>query len=160
MLDFRIQLVIVVAILFLLNRTINGALQKLGLQKSDEDIKDEKKIKELESSEYWKPSYYKDLLKKYPQKNRVALSNANTVEAYAKQFNSAKGLFNDDEEKVYGIIRSMKYGTQLSQVSERFFVMYKKDLYNFLQGFMSDSELLKLAEIVSQLETGLLKPKK
>jgi hypothetical protein len=155
MIDFRVQILVAVFVLWLLNKTLNTSLEGLGLKKSKEDEKEEEQIKELSSSDYWKPSYYKDLINKYPKK--VALSNPNTVTEYAKQFKDTKGIINDNEEKVYGIIRSMKYGTQLSQVSERFYVMYKLDLYNFLQSFLNDSELLKVAELVKNLQTGKLK---
>ncbi len=72
-------------------------------------------------------------------------------------FYEASGVFNDNEEKVYGALRSMKYASQLSQVSERFFQMYKKDLYNYLQSFMSEKELFTVAQIVSKLESGVIK---
>jgi hypothetical protein len=155
MIDFRIQLLVVVVVLYMLNKALSGTLQKLGITKSEKEEEQEKTVEKLGQMNYWKPSYYKDLQKKHPRK--VALSNPNTVEAYSKLFYDASGVFNDDEEKVFGALRSMKYASQLSQVSERFFQMYKKDLYNYLQSFMSEKELFTVAQIVSKLESGVIK---
>ena len=155
MIDFRIQILIALAGLYFINKILTGFAEKTGLAKTKEEKEQEKEIANAENSDYWKPSYYKDLKAKY--KNRVALSNPETVERLAKNFYDAIGTFNDNEDKVYANLRFMKYGTQLSQVSERFFQMYQKDLFNYLRSSLNDKEMTTVSKLVNNLETGILK---
>ena len=153
MIDFRVQILVFIALLYFANRLIGGALEKLGLKESKEDREQQKTIEKGETSNAWQPNYYKEMIEKNGR-NKTALSLPATVEGYAKIFRDAKGLVNDDEEAVYGALRSMKYKTQLSQVAERFFQMYKQDLYLFLKSFLSDDELEQVAKLVNNLKSG------
>jgi hypothetical protein len=156
MIDFRIQLIIVVVVLYILNKTLTGVTEKLGLTKSKEDKENEAKIERLSNLEFWKPSYYREMLAEHGRA-KIALSKPETVEKVAKQFYDAKGIFNDDETKVYGMLRALRYDTQLSQISERFFQMYKKDLYNYIASFMNEKEMLEVNKLVSNLKNGKIK---
>jgi hypothetical protein len=69
MIDFRIQLLVVVVVLYILNKALSGTLQKLGITKSEKEEEQEKTVEKLGQMNYWKPSYYKDLQKKTPSKS-------------------------------------------------------------------------------------------
>ncbi|MGB3467074.1 MAG: hypothetical protein WBA74_17465 [Cyclobacteriaceae bacterium] len=74
--------------------------------------------------------------------------NTYTADAYAKRIFKAKGKYwyHDDNEKVIEVIfgKELKDKVQVSNVSRAFYARYRTDLFNYLKGFLSSSELKKL----------------
>jgi hypothetical protein len=73
---------------------------------------------------------------------------------YAKQLYDAPGLFNDDENAVYDVFRNMHYQTSLSILSYVFSQTYSESLYDYLTGFLSESEMKKIFDIVKNYKIG------
>ena len=62
----------------------------------------------------------------------------------AKLFN-AKGTFNDDEQAVAQVFKSLKDKTQVASLSGAFYYQYgRRDMWQYLRSFLSDSELKEL----------------
>lgn len=68
--------------------------------------------------------------------------NEKTADNYAKDLKNAKGRFNDNEAIVKAIFgKRLQDKTQVASLSEAFFKRYKKDLWQYLNSFLSQSEL-------------------
>lgn len=78
------------------------------------------------------------------------------AEAKAKGLHDAKGFFNDDEVRVYGIIASIKYKTQLAQVAQVFSKKYDKNLGAFLAGFLNSKERQHILDYIKKMGTGIV----
>jgi len=104
-------------------------LQKLGIVKTQDDVKDQVLIDSFEGSNDWfNPS------KKLPAKALILTSKYQTL--LVKRLWDAKGgLLNDDEEKIYGVFRLLKTKSQVVSLAAAFYVKHKKDLYMWLKSF-------------------------
>jgi hypothetical protein len=128
--------------------------QKLGIVETAADVQAAQASAQVESENYFDPTYYKDKIKIYGEV--MSLSDKGVY--YAKKLYNAKGLFNDDEDTVFGVFRALNYKTQVSVVADAFFKLYNQDLKNFLQppnGFLSSNEWNNLVNILSKLKTGV-----
>ena len=70
-------------------------------------------------------------------------------ESVAKQFAAklfnAKGTFNDDEQAIAQVFKSLQDKTQVASLSRAFYYQYgRKDMWQYLRSFLSDSELKEL----------------
>ena len=65
-----------------------------------------------------------------------------------EQLWDATGYFNDDEEAIYGVFRSLKTKSQVAFLAKRFFELKGQDLYNYLSNYLNDSELLNVKGII------------
>lgn len=64
---------------------------------------------------------------------------------YAKTLKKAKGLIYDDEAAVKRVFaKELQDKTQVSSVSKAFWGLYREDLWVYLKGFLSSSELNEL----------------
>jgi hypothetical protein len=90
------------------------------------------------------PNYYKGIV------GAMLLSKAD-ADAKAKVLYDAKDPFDDDEDDVYGVFRQLKAKTQVSWIADRFYALYQVDLYNYLRGFLSTSEMEVVNGIVNNL---------
>ena len=61
---------------------------------------------------------------------------------------SAKGTFNDDEDKLYDVFRAIPNLCIFSMVSNIFYYVHKIDLREFLIDFMNEKEMSKLYKII------------
>jgi hypothetical protein len=61
---------------------------------------------------------------------------------------NSKGTFNDNEEATFGVFRQIQTQYQLSLLSSLFYVYYKKDLLEYLKGFLNADEMLIITNIV------------
>jgi len=132
----------------------NKIFQKLGIVKDQEDMAAEAANAQVESENYFDPLYHKEKLRVYGEIK--TLSDKGVY--YAKKLYDAKGVFNDDEDTVYGVFRALNYKTQVSVVADAFFKLYNKDLKNYLQppnGFLSDAEWNEVVKICGKLGTGV-----
>lgn len=122
-------------------------LQRLGIIKSSEEIKEakelEKNLTNLESSNYWD---YNKFLSTIPQ-GTLVLSQGG-ASAYADDIWDAKGVFNDDEDKVFAVFRAMKTQSQVASLAKRFNQKYSKDLYTFIRGFFDDTEMITIKKLL------------
>lgn len=131
----------------------NKIFQKLGLAKDAEDAAEDAANAAVEKENYFDPAYLEERRKKYTCK---ILSNDGKLSA--EKLYNAKGIFNDDEDAVYGVFRKLESKTQVSQIAGTFFKLYNKDLKNYLQppnGFLSESEWNKVVGICSKLQEGI-----
>lgn len=119
--------------------------QKLGLLKTKEDRETEKNIESAEkvpdSANFFSPTA------KIP-KGSLLLTAAGAA-ALAKKLMKARGFFNDDEEAIYGIFRSLKTRSQITSLAFAFQKLYGKDLYFWLKAIMSAGELAVVVKIVN-----------
>lgn len=122
--------------------------EALGLSKSADDVEREREIKtqmlDLSAGDYFDPDFYKK------QAGSVILT-VSSAQKLAQYIYDAKGFFNDDEAKVYGVFQLLKTRSQVSFLAAVFFSMYKKSLLGYLLSFMNDSEMAAVAKITNKL---------
>lgn len=115
------------------------------------DSPDDKKRDEIEkqygtaSNSAFNPNWYKSV------PGAVLVTRA-TAENLAAIIYDAMGFFNDNEDAVYAVFRQLKAKTQVSWIADVFFQKYNADLYQFLRGRMSDSEMDIIHGIVNNLQ--------
>lgn len=102
-------------------------------------------INQVTASNVFSPNYYKTV-------SGAMLTTVAYADGLCKAIYDAKGLFNDDEAAIYGAFSVLKYKTQVSWLAERFYKNYQKSLLGFLQDFLNESEMAKVATIVSKLK--------
>ena len=80
------------------------------------------------------------------------LGNATAI-SYAKSIKNAKGTFSDDEKVIHLIFsKRLKDKTNVASISKTFWNLYKKDMWQYLASFLSQSEMQKyVAQPVKQL---------
>ena len=66
----------------------------------------------------------------------------------SKQLYDAKGVFNDDEDALFGVFRTLNTQFQISFLSNYFYKLYKKDLLSYILGFTNTEERAKLYDII------------
>lgn len=65
--------------------------------------------------------------------------------ALAKRLKDAKGTFNDDEKAVENVFsKQLRNKTEVSSISRAFYDVYKKDLWQHLNSFLSVKEMQAL----------------
>jgi hypothetical protein len=72
----------------------------------------------------------------------------------ARKLHDAKGIFNDNEEAIYGVFRRLGYQSELVGISYWFAKTYNADLFEYLNGFLSDKDLIKIYKIVESKPKG------
>lgn len=141
---------------FLVYKTLRG----LGIVKSAEEKKEEQKIKSIDVGTFapLSPLYYKNLLTKnkgYP----IKILTSNNTKAYIANLLAAKGLINDDEAVIYRVFNSIPYQSQISYLAGQFNIKTNKDLNTYLTDILSDSEKIKLINIIESKQIGIMDPK-
>lgn len=129
-------------------------LEALGLKKSKEDKEGEKLLQQQEEKfNIW--TGLEAVKRSVGSKKKVyALSFAN-ADAKAKGINDSLGVFNDDEERIYAIFRSLNYQTQVASIVDQYRSLYKTDLLTKLKSSLSDSEMNEVLKIISQKPVGI-----
>jgi hypothetical protein len=69
----------------------------------------------------------------------------------AQSVYDSKGFFNDDEDKLYGVFKSLKTKSQVSYLADVFQHIYKRDMITYINSFMNNNELSVLKKIVDGL---------
>ena len=123
-------------------------LQRFGLVK--DTVKQQTESEQLFKN-YFSPTYLQQLMK---QGGRTALMTQNDVARQVKDLYDSKGIFNDDETKLYGAIKRFKYKSQISQVADAFNKKYNKDLAFYLNSFLNESELSRVYDFTDNLPSG------
>ncbi len=91
-------------------------------------------------------NYIKDV-KKWLGRKRIKELPESAAKKYARELNNAKGVFNDDEKAVERVFRSLQDKTQVASLSRAFYFNHgKKDMWQHLRSFLSDSEMKKLVK--------------
>lgn len=123
------------------------------------DDPDEEMIADLEAKmeklHLWSSDYYKNY--QIPKGYILKLVTVRTAQEICEKINDAFGVFNDDEEKIYGVFRNdIASKSILSFVCQIYYETYYKDLYNELKYKLSDTEFLTLLKIVNDKPIGLI----
>jgi hypothetical protein len=131
-------------------------LKRVGLIKSKEQrknkkIEDKQEGKEItvstdiNSAKYFKPSYYKSS-KSVNLLTPIASDNA------ARTIEEAFGVFNDDEEQIFGVFRNLTNKVQVSQIAASYLKLFNTDLASELIQRLGKSEQVILFNITESLK--------
>ncbi|TPN87124.1 hypothetical protein FHK87_05905 [Aquimarina algicola] len=91
-------------------------------------------------------NYIKDV-KKWLGGKRIKELSESAAKKYARELNNAKSFFDDDEKAVERVFRSLQDKTQVASLSRAFYFNHgKKDMWQHLRSFLSDSEMKKLVK--------------
>ncbi len=130
-------------------------LESLELKDSAAD-KTREKTENLDyNKDYWNPNFYKT---PFPAgiKGAVISTRAYMNEAVKKLWD-ATGVFNDDEQAIYGVFNALKYKTQISFLTDIFFEQKGQNLYQYLRNYLNDSEMDTLLTITNKKPLGFQK---
>jgi len=119
-------------------------------------IKDSQETKDLDnaaqnSSSYWSPNFWRN-----GPTGKIILTSA-AAHAMSDEIYNSFGVFNDDEDRAKGVIRSLKTQSQLSYLADVFNQVHKQDLLSFLRGGswpqdrLSDDDVAELNRFISSL---------
>ncbi|WP_407264858.1 hypothetical protein R5N98_12410 [Tenacibaculum maritimum] len=86
-------------------------------------------------------NYLTDVQKWVSPKGIQILDDA-SAKKLAKIIKDAKGTFNDDEDAVKDVFgKKLRDKTQVASISKAFYQLYKKDMWQHLNSFLSQSEM-------------------
>lgn len=113
----------------------------------------------------WSPQYVKNLIDQSSTGGySTKLLTVSALNKFASDLYDAKGslfsskpFWNDDEELVYAVMRSLSSKSQLSQLAGHFISTYRQDLWEYLRSFLNNEELAKVTNIVLSMKTGKIK---
>jgi len=125
----------------------NKLLKAIGIFKSEES----KAIDEYAASSgnFWSPSWYKT--------NSNNIMTRASADVLARTIWDSIGMFNDNEEKVKGVFKSLKSQGQVSYLAEVFFLIYNEDLLTFIRGgywpydALSDADVFEITRYLQTL---------
>lgn len=133
---------------------VKPILEKLGLKDSAEDKAADKALKQQETKyNIW--AGLKSMAKAAGTRKNIVVLTAAGADFNAKQINNAFGVFNDDEEKIYGVFRSLRYKSQVASIVDAFYKLYRKDLLTTLKSKLSGSEFNELIRIIETKPLGI-----
>lgn len=118
----------------------SGILSGLGITNTEQE---NEILTQFQSENYWN---FNEFLSTIPAGGLLLTQNyaANLV----NQLWDATGFFNDDEETIYGVFRSLKTKSQVAALAKKFYELKGQDLYSYLKNYLNDSEMLTLAGII------------
>jgi hypothetical protein len=96
-------------------------------------------------------------LAKALKKDRSKVTNADINNAYPNKnhygkwildIKYAKGTFDDDEEKVFNVFRSLASQLEIANFANLYKATQKVDLYTYLESFLSSGEMQTIYQIV------------
>lgn len=128
--------------------------EKTGIKDTAEEEEAKRRDQELENKGVW--DTVAGLFKKYP-KHKLILLKTEEADQIAKNIDSAWGIINDDEAKVYAQFRRLRYQSQVSSIVDAYRRLSNKDLLQTLKSNMSDSEVAIITSIVAQKPLGISK---
>ena len=123
---------------------VKPILGKLGVIKTDEQIKTELNIDSLKNMPAFNPNFFPTVGKS------ILLTGAKAVEL-SKVIYNAKGILKDDENAVIAAIRVCKSKAMISFLAFTFYHLYKKDLITYISQFFNQIQLKYLYEVVNAL---------
>jgi hypothetical protein len=102
----------------------------------------EKVVTQIKNSgDIWNTYFWRD----YPAKAFTETQ----INNLAKHIKNSFGLFNDDEARIEGVFRTLKYQTNVSQLAYAYANLYGRDLHSDLIDSLSKSEMKSVYEIIS-----------
>ena len=161
---FKISLYIAGA--FFAYKGIMKLAETFGIKKTEEEEKVDKATEEAAGTSTetnvnnpylsFNPNYsialIKAFSKKYPKKTfdvKKQMPTDSTQQAtIVKTILDAPRFFNDNEDSLYDVFRNIETQYQLARVSKLFSILYKKDLLEYLKGFLSANELKPILDQV------------
>lgn len=120
--------------------------KKEALEKSGLDLANREGLSEGDAEK---------IIKKIKKENLTAEQktvDGTPVIELAEAIHDSKGVFDDDEDKVYVTLGRLKSKASLSYLSDYFQKIYKVSLIAYLQTFLSAEELGKVNEILKKLK--------
>jgi hypothetical protein len=117
----------------------SGLLNIFGKNTEEEN----QQLSELKEANYWN---FQAFLNDAPA-GALLLTMSYSLDL-VNQLWDATGYFNDDEQAIYGVFRSLKTRSQVAFLAKRFFELKQQDLYSYLENYLNDSELLNVKGII------------
>ena len=121
-----------------------AVLRKIGVLKSKEKKQEDKLLTNIENqadaTNVFSPTA------KYPK--GAWLLSVSVATKLAKQIKDANHWYNDNEEQIYSVFRSLKTQSQVISLSYIFNKIYKEDLYFFLKNILSKEELATVIKLI------------
>lgn len=135
--------------LFILYKLLN----KFGLLG---ETKEEKKAKELENQlvnvDMTDKQLVKDIQKKYGGNfTKIKVHTPKELTGMSLQIIKAHGVFDDDEQTIYNVFKSLYSKYDLSKLVLIFKVTGKGDLFLWLKSFLDDNEMATIYDITKKL---------
>ena len=132
--------------------------RKMGLIKSDAELKEQNQAHDILTSAYFSPLYYQEQIKFVKKKGnsvttRKMFPNVVHFTDYAKRIWDSKGFFKDNESQAIGVMKSMISKSEVSLFADYFQKQYKRDLVNFMQTYMNDQQLSIIYSATINLKT-------
>jgi len=103
----------------------------------------------LAESDAFDMHYWQNIGKKI--KKSYYLLKELTAKGFANDINSAWGIFDDDEDKIYGVLRALKDQVAVSQVAYWYYQKKKVNLIDELNARLTPEENSKILKIVNNL---------
>lgn len=126
---------------------LDPLLTALGIKKS-QDTKDNDAEAEDPGSP-WSPAYYKAV--------GGTLLYRSVAEKMAEEIYDAFGFFDDNEEQAIGVLKTIRFQSQLSFLADVFYQKYNQDLLTFLRGGnwpkdrLSDADVAMINSYIKKL---------
>lgn len=121
-------------------------LKNFDLLPKKKSSSDKKKDKDRETialdPKIWSTTYWKQ----FPTKAFTSTQALNL----AKAINGAFGWINDDEAKIYGAFRTIKFRTNVSQIADEYAKKYGRDLLSDLKSYFTKDEMNEVYDIILQ----------
>ena len=81
-------------------------------------------------------------VQKWVAPKRIQILDEASAKKLATSIKNAKGTFNDDEDAVNDVFgKKLRDKTQVASLSKAFYGLYKKDMWQYLNSFLSQSEM-------------------
>lgn len=90
----------------------------------------------------WTTTYWKQ----FPSKAFTSQQALNLAKAIKDSF----GWVNDDEAKIYGAFRTIKYRANVSQIADEYAKKYGRDLLSDLKSYFTQDEMNEVYDIILQ----------
>ena len=139
---------------------VKPMLENIGLLKNAQQKTDEALVTNVSSGNYWSPNFYSQY-NQPSEKVKKLITQAGATKV-AKMINDAWGIINDNEQQIYAAFRMLKNKLQVSQVVEKYALLYKQDLLTRLKtpwyyaaDGLDDKEFAEVAKIVNALPVNL-----
>lgn len=116
-------------------------LQSFGLISDQRETRD---LRELQSENYFNPTYWQQF-----GAGALILTESD-AKRYSDTIKDAYGIFNDDENAIYAVFELLKTKSQVSYLALKFNQYYNISLLGYLQSFLNDAELAKVAGIINK----------
>jgi len=127
---------------------VSPLLKALGLQKKEETVRLDNEV--INPNSFWNPNFWKG------QQNAVLMPRVYT-ETLAQSIYDSVGPFNDCEECVINVFKTLKYQTQCSWLADIFQQRFGEDMLTFLRGGswpqdrLSDNDVYMISQFIQNL---------